>query len=243
LIENGIRIIKGVRVKNIRKEGDRLFIDYLSKMDEGGSMDAEIILTMRRIPAVIGLGLERAGVKWDENGIPVDNELRTNVSNIYAIGDVTGGEMYSHRASAQGILAAENIHGMKKRFDPIYTPRAFYGIPEIGSVGLTEREAKARGLSFKVGLIPYSLNSMAMIYLKTEGIIKVICETKYGEVIGVHIIGPNASELICQAAIAMQMEATAEDIARVIFPHPSLSESFAEAARDALGKSLYIPSS
>jgi dihydrolipoamide dehydrogenase len=242
LKERGVVVRRRSRVEAIERKKGGLYVEVSSKKEDSGPIQSAFVLTMRRAPNFDGLQLEKAGVKSDRKGIPVDEELRTNKAHIYAIGDVTGEPMYSHRASAQGIAAVENLHGLQKKINAQAIPRAFYTRPEIGAVGLTEREAKDKGLSVKVGLIPYSMNSRAMIELETDGMIKIISDSQYGEILGVHIVGPYATELIGQAALAIQMEATVDDLSEAIFPHPSLSESLPEAAREALGRPIYMPS-
>lgn len=242
LKEKGVVVRRRSRIEAIERKKGSLFVEVSSKKEGSESIQSAFVLTMRRTPNFDGLQLEKAEVKSDRKGIPVDEELRTNKAHIYAIGDVTGEPMYSHRASAQGIAAVENLHGLQKKINVQAIPRAFYTRPEIGVVGLTEREAKANNLSVQVGLIPYSMNSRAMIELETDGMIKIISDSRYGEILGVHIIGPYATELIGQAALAIQMEATIDDLSETIFPHPSLSESLSEAAREALGRPIYMPS-
>jgi dihydrolipoamide dehydrogenase len=242
LKEKGVVVSRRSTVEAVERKKEGLFVEVSSKKEGSGSFQCDFVLTMRRVPNFDGLQLDKAGVRTDQKGIPVDGELRTNKAHIYAIGDVTGEPMYSHRAAAQGIAAVENLHGLQKRINEQAIPRAFYTKPEIGAVGLTEREAKEKGLSVQVGLIPYSMNSRAMIELETDGMIKVISESRHGEILGVHIVGPYATELIGQAALAIQMEATVDELSEAVFPHPSLSESLPEAAREALGRAIYMPS-
>jgi dihydrolipoamide dehydrogenase len=240
LKDKGILIKKSCKLQSIQKQNGALRVILSSEAGEE-AVQADIVLSSKRVVNLDGLDLEKGEVLSCSNGILVDDMLRTNQSHIYAIGDVTGQPMYSNRASAQGIAAAEIIHGMNRKFNPNVIPRAFYTAPEIGAVGITEKEAKEQGLKIRVGVIPYGMNSRAMILMDINGIIKLISDAKNGKILGVHIIGPNATELIGQAALAMHLNATDEDLSRAVFPHPSLSESLSEAAREALGRALYIP--
>lgn len=242
LKEKGITVIRGSQVHAIKRKKGGLVLEVSSEKKGQEVILSDFVLTMSRAPNLESLELEKAEVRWDERGILVDEELRTNRAHIYAIGDVTGEPMFSYRASAQGIAAAENIHGLHIKVNPMAIPRAYYTKPEIGAVGLTEREAKADGIPTRVGFTPYSLNSRAMIELDTSGIIKLISDSRNGKILGVHMIGPYATELIGQATIAIQLNAMDEDLARTIVPHPSFSESLPEVAREALDRSIYMPS-
>lgn len=240
LKERGVAIRKGCRVESVQKLGGEFSVAISSEAG-AEAVQAEVVLATKRSVDLEGLELEKAEVRFGAGGIPVNDTLKTNQAHIFAIGDVTGEPMYSNRASAQGIAAAENIHGLERKFDPNVVPRAFYTAPEIGAVGMTEKEAKAQGMNIRVGVIPYGMNSRAMILLDINGIIKLISSADSGRILGVHIIGPHATELIGQASLAMQLNATDEDLSRTVFPHPSLSEALTEAAREALGGALYMP--
>ncbi|MEW5722465.1 MAG: dihydrolipoyl dehydrogenase [Thermodesulfobacteriota bacterium] len=243
LKEKGVTVIRKAEVKRVEKAGQGLVTTYSGSAGEA-QVTGRLVLALRQVPNLEGLGLDKAGVTWDEEGVKVDDFQRTAAGHIYAIGDITGGPRLSHRASAQGIAAAQNIHGLETKVHSRRIPRAVFTRPEIGAVGLTEREAKQAGLDYRVGLAPYSLNARAMIQMEAEGFVKIISEPRYGEILGVHIIGPQAAELIGQAVAAMNAEATVEDLVRSISPHPSLSEALPEAAREALGRggALYMPS-
>jgi dihydrolipoamide dehydrogenase len=241
LKDKGIIIKKSSKVQSIQKQNGEFVLTLSSESCEE-PVHADIVLATKRAVNLDDLDLEKAEVHFHPNGIVVDDLLRTNQPHIFAIGDVTGQPMYSNRASAQGIAAAENIHGMHRKFNPNVIPRAFYTAPEIGAVGITEKQAKEQSQKIRVGVIPYGMNSRAMILMDINGIIKLISDAENGRILGAHIIGPNATELIGQAALAMHLNATDEDLSRAVFPHPSLSEALTEAAREALGRSLYIPS-
>lgn len=179
------------------------------------------------------LGLEASG-----RGIRVNTRMETSSAGVYAVGDITGIDNLAHVAAEQGVVAAENCMGLNREMDYSAVPRCVYTSPEIASVGLTEEEAKAQGLEFDVGKVSFQANGMALAKQEAEGFAKVLIGKKYREIIGVHLIGPHASELISQAVIAMKLESTAEEFAHAILPHPTLSEIVGEAVRKGLGISV-----
>jgi dihydrolipoamide dehydrogenase len=188
------------------------------------------------------MGLEDLGVRLNDDGsVWVNERLETTVSAIYAIGDATGGWMLSHAASAMGITAAENAMGKMTTFPSRLVPRGVWTFPEVGAVGLSEEEAEKRGIDVEVGSFPYSINGLALARNEPVGAVKVISDTQYGEILGVHIVGPHATELIGEAVIAMQLESTIGELAKSIRIHPAFSEAVVEAARDASNWALYSP--
>ena len=237
--DQGMNIMTRVRVLDIRKDEEGFVLRLEGKKGEQ-SLRAHKILHARRKALLKDLRIEDTGIVSSEKGLPVDSSLRTSIPHIFAIGDVTEGPMYSYRASRMGMVAAENALGKSNTIDTSVIPRAYYTMPEVASVGLTERDAKMAGYDVKVGTIPYSMNAKAMILLETHGAVKVVCESEYGQILGVHIVGPHATELISEGALAIQMEATFEDLALSIRYHPSLSEAQVEAAREAFGGGIYV---
>jgi len=188
-----------------------------------------------------GLGLAAAGVQCNPNGIAVNERMETNVPGIYAIGDVTGQWLLAHFAMAQGSVAAENALGHEARLDRRVVPRCVYTLPEVASVGMTEKEAQAAGYELKTGRFPFAGNGKATILGERNGFVKMVAEAKYGEILGVHIFGPHATDLIGEAVLSMHLEGTAADMARAIHPHPTLAETLMEAALDADGMAVHIP--
>jgi len=239
LREQGMGLLTQARVLEIRKGNKGLTLRVKGK-DGERRVVVDRLLHARRAPRSDELGLEVAGLRPSQEGIQTDEFLRTSRPHILAIGDVTGPPMYSHRASAMGIAAAENALGQGHPFRPHLVPRAFYTHPEAASVGLTERGAKAQGHEVRSATIPYSANPRAMMSLETGGAVKVVAESRYGEILGVHMVGPHATELIGEAVLAMELEATVEELARAIRLHPTLCESQVEAAREALGRGMYV---
>ena len=200
-----------------------------------------VLVGVGRRPNTEGLGLERAGVATNERGwVEVDDRLRTNVAGVHAIGDVTGKVLLAHVASHQGLVAAGVIAGHDQRIDYRVVPAATFTHPEVASVGLTEAKAREAGHDVVVGRFPFTALGRAQTYGSTEGLVKVVADRKYGEVLGVHIIGPSASDLIPDGALAMHLEATLHDIADTIHAHPTLGESTMEATMVALGLPVHV---
>jgi dihydrolipoamide dehydrogenase len=192
-------------------------------------------------PNSAGLGLEGVGVKLDERGhIIVDDQLRTNVSSIFAVGDVAGMPYLAHKASKEGEIAAEVIAGHKSARDYRGMPAAIFTDPEIATVGLTEAEAKAQGKKVKIGKFPFAASGRAMAVSETDGFIKTNIDEADHQLLGVGIVGPEASDLISESALALEMCAFAEDVALTVHPHPTLGEGVMEAFKHALGEAVHI---
>jgi dihydrolipoamide dehydrogenase len=169
--------------------------------------------------------------------------METGLDGIYAIGDSSSPESkhYSHQASSGGIVAAENAMGLKSTYDSKTLCRVLFTRPQVACVGLTGKEAKEAGYDVVEGAAPFSMNPLGMILTQTGGIVEVVADKKYGEVLGIHFIGEGASEMAGVGVLALQMEATLEDLARAPFPHPTLNESLSDAARECLGRSIFLP--
>ncbi len=220
-------------------------------LDVGGAVqtvDTDVVLVavgMR--PNSENLGLDKAGVTLDKRGhVVIGEKCETNVPGVYAIGDVAGGPYLAHKASKEGEIAAEVIAGHKSARDWRAIPAATFTHPEIASVGLFEDEARKKGLDITVGKFPFSASGRAMAVLETDGFVKVIAERtgkdkKDAKIIGVHIVGPEASDLISEAALAIEMDAYVEDMGLTIHPHPTLGEAMMEAAKAAIGEAVHIP--
>ena len=186
------------------------------------------------------IGLEKTGVKTDHGWIQVNKQMQTNIPGIYAIGDVVGPPLFAHKASKDGIIAAEVIAGMKSEATYRAIPWSIFTDPEISSVGLTESQAKAEGYDPIVGKFPFTALGRALLAGETEGFVKIIADKESELVLGVHVIGPEASDIISEAALAIEMSATLEDIGYTIHPHPTLPEAIMEAAEAAKGKAIHI---
>ncbi len=201
-----------------------------------------LMVSVGRRPSSSALGLDKAGVELNEEGfVKVDSTMQTNVKGIYAIGDVTGIPYLAHKASKEGIVAAEAIAGLPSEADFQAMPAAIFTDPEIATVGLSEEEAKEEGYEVIVGKFPFRASGRALTQDDTEGFVKVIGEKSSRDVLGVQMVGPEASDLISEASLAIEMGATLDDIGLTVHPHPTLSEALMEAAEDALGKAIHLP--
>jgi dihydrolipoamide dehydrogenase len=199
------------------------------------------LIGVSRRPNTVDLNLDNTGVELDRRGyIGVDDQMRTNVQNVFAIGDVVGKIQLAHVATHQGLITAGVIAGHDEKMDYKAVPAATFTHPEVASVGLTEHKAREAGHDVVVGKFPFVALGRAQTYGNTDGLIKVVADKKYGEVLGVHIIGPSASDLIPEGVLALQLEATLDDIANTIHAHPTLGEGSMEAAMVALGLPVHI---
>jgi dihydrolipoamide dehydrogenase len=188
-----------------------------------------------------GLGLEQVGVTVDARGfVPTDKQGRTNVPTIFAVGDVSGAPLLAHKATKEGEIVAEVIAGHKAEKDWVSIPGAIFTDPEIASAGMTAEEAKAKGIDVGVGKFPFAALGKAMALNETEGFVKVVADKKTKQIVGVHIVGPEASTMIGEAALALEMAAFLEDVSLTIHPHPTLGEALMEAAAAALGHAIHI---
>ena len=199
-----------------------------------------ILVSVGRRPNSDKIGLEKVGVKLDSRGnILVDQQGKTNIPGIFAIGDVVEGPMLAHKASEEGIAAVEIIAGHSPKIEYMAIPNVVYTHPEVASVGLTEKEAQAAGVAIKVGSFPFKASSKAKCAQEEEGFIKILIETKTERIIGLHIIGAHAAELIAQGALAIQNRLTLSDLINTPYAHPTLSEALKEAALAALGRAIH----
>ncbi|MFQ5527667.1 MAG: dihydrolipoyl dehydrogenase [Thermoanaerobaculia bacterium] len=214
----------------------------LEKHGQVESMSADMLLVaIGRAPVTEAIGLEEAGVALERGYVKVNETMQSSVANIYAIGDVVETPWLAHVASAEGILAVEHMAGRATyplNYDQV--PSVTYCEPEVGSVGLSETEARERGYEVAVGKFPFSASGKATIEGKTAGFVKVVRETRHDELLGVHIIGPKATDLIAEACLALKIESTTEELFRTIHAHPTLSEAMAEAAHAASGHAIHI---
>jgi len=203
-------------------------------------LSVEKVLLTGRSAFTKDLGLESVGVKLRDTFIVVDEHMRTNIPNIYAVGDVTGGKMFAHVAFSEAVVAAENIAGTETTMDYRGVPTCVYTSPEIASVGLSEAEASKLGYGVSIGKFPYLANGRALTLGEREGFVKIVSDRETDEILGVHILGSNATELIGEAAIAMRLECTSQELGKAIHAHPTLSEAIMEAARALSRKAIHI---
>lgn len=230
--KQGLKIELGVKIAEVKHDAEGVLVNYT---DASGTAQAlacdKLIVSIGRVPNTIGLNPEGVGLKLDERGaIVVDDECRTNLPNVWAVGDVVRGPMLAHKAEEEGVAVAERIAGQHGHVNFNTIPWVIYTSPEIAWVGQTEQQLKAEGRAYKAGSFPFAANGRARALGDTTGLVKFIADAKTDEILGVHIVGPFASELIAEAVVAMEFKASAEDIARICHAHPSLSEATKEAA-------------
>ena len=241
----GIEILTETSAQGARVGRSSTTLDLQSSAAERSAkraLEAEVVLVaVGRRPVTEDLGLEAAGVELERGFVRVDRYMKTAAPEVYAIGDVVPTPQLAHLASAEGILAVEHMAGRDPRpIDYDRVPSCTYSNPEVASIGLTEAKARERGYDVAVGKFPFTASAKAAIVGRSDGFVKVVRETKHDELLGVHIIGAKATEMIAEAGMALRLEATDEDLERAIHPHPTLSEAMMEAARVAAGRGLHI---
>ena len=230
--KQGLAIELGVKVGEIKSGKKGVSVSYADAKGEAKTLEVDkLIVSIGRVPNTIGLGAEAVGLQLDERGaIVVDDECRTSLPNVWAIGDVVRGPMLAHKAEEEGVAVAERIAGQHGHVNFNTIPWVIYTSPEIAWVGQTEQQLKASGRAYKAGTFPFLANGRARALGDTTGMVKFLADAATDEILGVHIVGPQASELISEAVVAMEFKASAEDIARICHAHPSLSEATKEAA-------------
>ncbi|MBU3651221.1 MAG: dihydrolipoyl dehydrogenase [Limnohabitans sp.] len=230
--KQGLKIELGVKVGDVKVQKKGVSIAYTNAKGEAQTLDADkLIVSIGRVPNTVGLNPEAVGLLLDERGaIVVDGDCRSNVPGIWAVGDVVRGPMLAHKAEEEGVAVAERIVGQHGHVNFNTIPWVIYTSPEIAWVGRTEQQLKADGVAYKAGTFPFLANGRARALGDTTGMVKFLADAKTDEILGVHIVGPMASELIAEAVVAMEFKASAEDIARICHAHPSLSEATKEAA-------------
>jgi len=232
LKKQGLNIEVGVKISDVKADKKGVTVSYANAKGEAQTLAVDkLIVSIGRVANTIGLNAEGVGLKLDERGaITVDDDCRTNLPNVWAVGDVVRGPMLAHKAEEEGVAVAERIAGQHGHVNFNTVPWVIYTSPEIAWVGQTEQQLKAEGRAYKAGSFPFMANGRARALGDTTGMVKMIADAKTDEILGVHIVGPYASELIAEAVVAMEFKASAEDIARICHAHPSLSEATKEAA-------------
>jgi dihydrolipoamide dehydrogenase len=235
--KQGFDVRTGTTVTGAERKGNRVTVSV-----EGGEpLEADYVLVaVGRRAYTEGMGFEEAGVRLERGVIQVDERYHTGVGGVYAIGDAIGGRMLAHKAEEEGIAAVENAAGKHGHVNYDAVANVVYTWPEIASVGMTEEEAKAAGREYRVGKFPFMANGRAKAMGETDGLVKVIADAKTDRLLGLHILGPRASDLIAEAALAMEFHASAEDIARTVHAHPTLPEAVKEAALGVDGRTIHI---
>lgn len=228
----GLKIELGVQIGAVKADKKGVTVSYTDAKGDAKSLMVDVlIVSIGRVPNTVGLNAEALGLKLDDRGfVAVDDECRSNVQNIWAIGDVVRGPMLAHKAEEEGVAVAERIAGQNGHVNFNTIPWVIYTSPEIAWVGQTEQQLKSAGRAYKAGTFPFMANGRARALGDTSGMVKFLADAKTDEILGVHIVGPLASELIAEAVVAMEFRASSEDIARICHAHPSLSEATKEAA-------------
>jgi dihydrolipoamide dehydrogenase len=242
LKKNGVEVVLNAKAKSWKKGKDGLEVTVEVAGKEQVLKADKILLTVGRKPNSDQMNLKGIGLGLDERGfVKVNAQRKTNLPNIYAIGDIAGQPMLAHKASHEGVLVAEVISGQNRAYDAKTVPAVIFVDPEIASAGWLESECKAKGYNdLKIGKFPFAANGRAVSMMDTDGFVKIIADAKTHVVLGVHIVGPEASNLISEAALAIEMGARLEDLALTIHPHPTLGETMMEAAEAALGHAIHI---
>ena len=230
--KQGLKIQLGVKIGGVKADKKSVVVTYADAKGDAQSLTVDVlIVSIGRVANTAGLNADAIGLKVDDRGfVAVDDQCRTNVPNVWAIGDVVRGPMLAHKAEEEGVAVAERIAGQHGHVNFNTIPWVIYTSPEIAWVGQNEQQLKAEGRAYRVGTFPFMANGRARALGDTTGIVKLLADATTDEILGVHIIGPLASELIAEAVVAMEFRASSEDIARICHAHPSLSEATKEAA-------------
>ncbi|MBP8668967.1 MAG: FAD-dependent oxidoreductase, partial [Bacteroidia bacterium] len=231
LSKEGFTFLLGHKVQSVKSSAKQVEVVGESSSGEKVNIIGDYCLvSVGRKPYTEKLGLDKAGVALDERGrIITDEKLQTNVPGIYAIGDVIKGAMLAHKAEEEGVFVAEQLAGQQPHINYRLIPGVVYTWPEVASVGYTEEELKESGVKYKTGNFPFKASGRARASMDTDGFVKVLADSTTDEILGVHIIGPRAADMIAEAVVAMEYRASAEDIARICHAHPTFTESFKEA--------------
>ncbi len=237
----GLEIHAATRVTGAEFDAERIIV-HVEKEGTARTFDADrVLVSVGRRPALTGVDAATLGLALGPGGeIVVDDHMRTNLPNVFAIGDVVGGKLLAHKAEEEGVVAAEVIAGLPSRMHYRAIPSIVYTWPEIATVGLTDREAREAGRKVRVGRFPFSANSRARTMGESSGFVKLIADADTDELLGCHMIGPNVSELIAEIVLAFEYRGAAEDVGLTVHAHPTLSEATREAALAVLGRAVHI---
>jgi len=240
LKRQGIKILTNSKVEGIEKTNRNLEV-LISNPEGKQRLETEkVLLAAGRVPDFGNIKVQKLDIKLEGRAIKVDQKMKTNIPGIYAVGDVVGKVMLAHVAFREGIVAVENISGKEVLMDYKVVPNCVFSLPEVASVGLTEEEARKKYDQIKVSKFPYLANGKALGMGETEGMVKIIADSDTSELLGLHILGAHASDLIAEGTLALSMEATAEEIVNTIHAHPTLAETIAEAAEGIIGRPIHL---
>jgi dihydrolipoamide dehydrogenase len=237
----GLKLRTATRVASGRREGDRVVLE-LESDGKGETIEADYVLvSIGRKPSLTGVDANALGLELTDRGaIKVDDQMRTSLPNVFAIGDAVGGMLLAHKAEEEGVVAAEVIAGKPARMHYRSMPAIVYTWPEIASIGQTEEQLKEEGREYRVGKFPFSANGRARTYGDTSGFVKLLADAETDELLGAHLIGPNVSELVAELVLAFEYRGTAEDVGITVHGHPTLSEAVKEAALGAMGRAVHL---
>jgi len=242
LRKRGIQVLTNTKVKEAKPKKDGVEVTVTGKDGKEHVLRAEkALMAVGRSPYTEGLRLEKIQVAMNGKFIKVNERMETSVPGVYAIGDVTGRQMLAHKASAEGIAAVENASGHPAKVDYSKIPNCIYTFPEVASIGLTEKQAKEKGLQVTIGRFPFQSNGRALASGHSDGFVKVIAEKDLGQVIGVHILGEHATDLIGGPALGLALEVTVEEMGKTVQAHPTLNEALSEASLDAIREAIHLP--
>ncbi len=241
LKKKGMQIHTETKVKEAKVKDGRAEVKVVHADGKEEVLQAEkTLMAVGRSPYLEGLQLEKAGIALEGKFIKVNERMETTSPGVYAIGDVTGRQMLAHKASAEGIVAAENALGRCSKVDYSKIPNCIFTLPEVASIGLTEKQAKEKGLRVRIGKYPFQSNGKALANGDSEGFVKVIADQELGQVIGVHILGDHATDMIGGLSVAMALETTVEELGKTVQAHPTLMEAVAEASLDAIKEAIHL---
>jgi dihydrolipoamide dehydrogenase len=238
--KRGINGFVNAKVDKIEKTKDGVTVTFTADGKQQTLQAEKVLVAVGRAPVTENVGVEKTKIEVERGFVKVDGFMRTAEPGIYAIGDIVAGlPQLAHSGAMEGIVAVTHIAGQPtKKISPLRIPNATYCHPEIGSVGLTEAKAKEQGYDVKIGKFPFTANSRASIVGQHEGFVKIVTDAKHGEILGVHIIGPNATEMIAESVVALELECTAEELANIIHAHPTLSEAMLDASNAVFGMAI-----
>ena len=238
LVKSGIEVNTGIKVKEIVSDNGKKKVVIETPRGREEKVAQKVLIATGRKPYAEGLGLEKTGIGMEKGRILVNERMETNLPGIFAIGDVVGGVLLAHVASGEGIVASENAMGNQSKIDYRVIPNCIYSLPEVASVGLSEEKAKEMGYEVSIGRFPFLANARATIMGERVGLVKIVADRKTDEILGAHIVGPDATELIAEASVAIKAKVTTKDLERIIHGHPTLSEAIFEAAHDVHGEAI-----
>jgi dihydrolipoamide dehydrogenase len=235
-----VKVHTASKVSGVELRDGKYIVTIQTGSQEIAAEVDRVLLAVGRRPNVEDLGLASVGIVTEKVGIRVEGHMRTNVPHVYAVGDVTGGILLAHMAMHEGIIAVENAMGRERVVNYSAVPSCVFTWPEVATVGLSEEAARQQGHDVKVGRFPFRANGKALAQGEHDGLVKIVAESKYGQVLGVHIAGPHASDLVQEGTLALMLECTLDELDATIHPHPTLSEAVAEASLAAGGRALHI---